>query len=111
MQRNTRLLFSNHSMSLLVAAASLAVVPLLAGCDNSTGKADRAILQGAHAAVPTSTIDQSTKTVAELDKLSKEADASTARKALAKAALAGAELQLAQQYVSDLQAQEIMASR
>ncbi len=97
--------------TLLAIAASVAVVPLLAGCDNAAGKADKKVLTGVSTVQSATNVEDGTKNIAALDALTKEADTSTARKALAKAALAGAELDNARLILRDVQDQELLISR
>jgi len=112
MRRNSTLKVTTHQpWTLLALAASVAVVPLLAGCDNSAGKADKKVLSGIRAVSPAVSQDEAAKNVTTLDQLSKENDISTARKALAKAALAGAELESARQIGRDVQDQELLIAR
>ncbi len=112
MRRNSNSLTTGtRSFTLLALAASLAIAPLLGGCDNTTGKADKKVLTGVQKVTPAVTVADGMKNIAALDELSKEADASPARKALTKSALAGAELQTGKQMIADLQAQELKIAR
>lgn len=102
--------FNRNTKSVLALAAGLAVLPLLGGCDNNTGRADRKVIDGVSAATAARTPEEVTKNTTDLDALVKEADASTARKALAKSALANAELLAGQLAAAEVQQQELKIS-
>lgn len=101
----------NQPWTVLALAASMAVIPLLAGCDNTTGKADKKVLGGIKQVPPATTVEDGAKNIAALEALTKEPESSTARKALAKAALAGAELDNARLILREVQDQEMLISR
>src|SRR5262245_34159659 len=95
-----------NTWPVLALAASVAVVPLLAGCDTKAGKADTAVIQGVAAAGPAYNQQDADNKVKELDALTKGEDTSPARRAIAKAALAGAEMDSAKLALADLQLTE-----
>src|SRR5690349_492425 len=95
-----------NTWPLLALAASVAVVPLLTGCDTRQGKADTAVIQGvaSHGAARSQQVADTN--VKDLDALAKTESTSPPREAIAKAALAGAEMDAAKFELAQLQKAE-----
>jgi hypothetical protein len=94
-----------NTWPVLALAASVAVVPLLTGCDTRTGKADTAVIQGVAKGPAYNQQDADAK-VKDLDALTKSEGTSPPRQAIAKAALAGAEMDAARLGLAELQQTE-----